>query len=232
MALSHSPSIVTNGLVLYLDAANPRSYPGSGTTWTDLSGVSGNGSLSGSGGYTSSNMGYVIFNGGTLVDVPFNSRFPTGSSQRTLCSFFNCTSIQDGEELFGIGGNSGNGNRSSLWIGTDVGLGVECQGCGVFTYNWPGLNKWVYLCAVFPSGATAVNSFKLYVNGFEPSSTFAGTNFTLNSSSLQCLVGGVPGSSGSHRFNGNVSSVQLYNRALSQLEVQQNFNALRGRFNI
>lgn len=229
MALSHSPSIVTDGLVTYLDAANPRSYAGSGTTWTDLSGVSGNGTLS-SGSYASSNMGSI--SGAILASIPFNNRIPTGSSQRTLCCFFNCSNSSSGCEVFGIGGNGGAGNRSALWVGTDAAIGVECQGCGVFTSNWPGLNKWVYLCAVFPAGATLVNSFKLYVNGFEPSSTSVGTNYSLNTAYNEFIVGGVPGSSGSHRFFGNISSVQLYNRALSQLEVQQNFNALRGRFNI
>jgi hypothetical protein len=62
MALSHSPKIITDGLVLCLDAGNPKSYPGSGTTWTDLSGNGNNGSLENGVGY---NGGF--FNGNDYV---------------------------------------------------------------------------------------------------------------------------------------------------------------------
>jgi hypothetical protein len=48
MSLIHSPRIVTDGLVLCLDAGNPKSYTGSGTTWTDLSGNGNNGTLTNS----------------------------------------------------------------------------------------------------------------------------------------------------------------------------------------
>jgi hypothetical protein len=63
MALSHSPSIVTDGLVLCLDAGNPKSYPGSGTTWTDLSGNGNNGTLVNGVGYSGDNLGSLSFDG-------------------------------------------------------------------------------------------------------------------------------------------------------------------------
>jgi hypothetical protein len=53
MAISYNPRIVTDGLVLALDAGNPKSYPGSGTTWTDLSGNGNNGTLVNGVGYNS-----------------------------------------------------------------------------------------------------------------------------------------------------------------------------------
>jgi hypothetical protein len=63
MGLSHSPSIATNGLVLCLDAANRKSYPGSGTTWTDLSGNGNNGTLTNGPTYSSANGGSLSFDG-------------------------------------------------------------------------------------------------------------------------------------------------------------------------
>ena len=63
MALFHSPSIVTNGLVLCLDAGNRKSYPGSGNTWTDLSGNGNTGTLEGDVGYNSANGGSLVFDG-------------------------------------------------------------------------------------------------------------------------------------------------------------------------
>ena len=64
MSLNHGGKpIVTDGLVLCLDAANPKSYPGSGTTWTDLSGNGNNGTLVNGVGYNSDNGGSLSFDG-------------------------------------------------------------------------------------------------------------------------------------------------------------------------
>lgn len=63
MALNHSPKIVTNGLVLYLDAANQKSYPGSGTTWTDLSGNGNTGTLTNGPTFSANNNGGIVFDG-------------------------------------------------------------------------------------------------------------------------------------------------------------------------
>jgi hypothetical protein len=63
MAFNYSPRIVTDGLVLYLDAANPRSYPGSGTTWSDLSRGGNNGVLTNGPTFNSANNGSIVFDG-------------------------------------------------------------------------------------------------------------------------------------------------------------------------
>ena len=63
MSLSRGPKIVTNGLVLYLDAANKKSYPGSGTTWTDLSGNNNTGTLTNGPTFDSNNGGSIVFDG-------------------------------------------------------------------------------------------------------------------------------------------------------------------------
>ena len=63
MSLSHSPSIVLNSLVLALDAANIKSYPGSGTTWDDLSFYNNDGTLAGGPNYTSTSSGSIVFDG-------------------------------------------------------------------------------------------------------------------------------------------------------------------------
>ena len=69
MALAHSPKIVTDGLVLCLDAGNPKSYPGSGTTWTDLSGQGNNGTLVNGVGYVGTNGGSLSFDGVSTADI-------------------------------------------------------------------------------------------------------------------------------------------------------------------
>ncbi|CAB4123183.1 Concanavalin A-like lectin/glucanases superfamily [uncultured Caudovirales phage] len=65
MTLYYGANIVTSGLVMLLDAANPKSYPGSGTTWSDISRNGNNGTLVGSPTYSANNNGYFTFNGST-----------------------------------------------------------------------------------------------------------------------------------------------------------------------
>jgi hypothetical protein len=77
MGLGHSPRIVTDGLVLCLDAANARSYPGTGTTWTDRSGNGNDGTLTNGPTFDSDNGGILSFDGTnenlTIPSVTFNS---------------------------------------------------------------------------------------------------------------------------------------------------------------
>jgi hypothetical protein len=232
VGLAHSPSIVTNGLVLCLDAGNRKSYPGSGTTWTDLSRRGNNGTLTNGPTYNSSNGGYFTFvPSSQYVTIPFSSNFPTGSSARTLCAFFNIFSLTGGRSVFAIGGNASDGNRTNLWVGADNSIGVECRNSGTVTYtSWSGINTWVYLCATNAAGGTA-HSFKIYINGQQRSVVNFGTS-TLNTSNAACVVGTIPESLGSNSFDGRISNVALYNRELSAAEVQQNFNSLRGRYGI
>jgi len=63
MGITYNTSIVRNGLVLHLDAANRKSYPGTGTTWTDLSGLNNNGTLTNGVSYQSVNQGAFNFDG-------------------------------------------------------------------------------------------------------------------------------------------------------------------------
>ena len=63
MGINYNPSIATNGLVLCLDAANPKSYPGTGTAWTNLTGLGNNGTLVNSPTYSGANSGSFLFDG-------------------------------------------------------------------------------------------------------------------------------------------------------------------------
>ena len=87
MGLIHSPRIVTDGLVLYLDAANNRSYPGTGTTWSDLVG-SNNGTLNNGPTFSGANGGSIVFDGsddyinmGDILSAP---------SSLSIFSWVNC----------------------------------------------------------------------------------------------------------------------------------------------
>ena len=85
MGLSHSPSLVLSGLTLCLDAANTKSYVGSGTTWTDLSGNSNTGTLTNGPTYSSANGGSIVFDGtNDYATISFNSVFNVTSNPFTV----------------------------------------------------------------------------------------------------------------------------------------------------
>ena len=95
MGLAHSPRIVTDGLVLCLDAGNTKSYPGSGTTWTDLSGNGNTGTLTNGVGYSGDNLGSLSFDGvndftSTITGEDFN--FGTGDFTIECWVYFNTIS--------------------------------------------------------------------------------------------------------------------------------------------
>jgi hypothetical protein len=224
--------IVTNGLVLHLDAAQLRSYPGSGTTWTDLSRLGNNGTLINGPTFNSGNGGSIVLDSiNDYVNVPFSSNFPTGSGARTMSSWFRVTSVTGGRELLGMGGNSFNGQRSALWIDANSTIGVECAGNTVLTSDWAGINNWVNLTATYNAGGN-VHSFLIYVNGTQRTTTTSGSAVALNSSNSAFLIGTVPTAIGAHLFPGNISTVYIYNRSLSATEVLQNYNATKSRFGL
>ena len=84
MSLSHSPKIVTNGLVLCLDAADKKSYPGTGTTWFDRSGRGNHGTLVNSPTFNSTNGGSIIFNGNLTYGSVSCSQFQSGNNPFTI----------------------------------------------------------------------------------------------------------------------------------------------------
>jgi hypothetical protein len=110
MGLSHSPSIITQNLVLCLDAANSKSYPGSGTTWTDLSGNGNNGTLANGVGYNSGNGGSLVFDGVddyvslTSADLRFG-----GSNSYTFDFFIKVPHSTTNQTIFSNGNLATNG---------------------------------------------------------------------------------------------------------------------------
>jgi len=223
MGISRGPKIVSSGLVLCLDAANKLSYPGTGTTWTDLSGNGNNGTLTNGPTFSAGNMGSILFDG---VDDCVKS-FPTqisGVGSKTICAFIYPTTtsragicgvrnINDGW-VFTINKNA-SGNLTYFHT-----TGTECQvAAGITT------NTWSYVCATY---STSTATIILYRNGVQ-----VGSPTTVVSSIVSSAFNGVIGDENSTviwPFKGNMSSVQIYNRALTASEVLQNYNATKSRF--
>ncbi len=239
MALSHSPSIVTNGLVLCLDAANRKSYPGSGTTWTDLSGNGNNGTLTNGPTYSSTSGGsFLLDNSNDEINLG-------GINWNTLGSTRNFTFMFGAKKIaYGNGGN--NTGDSYLFQGASNGYnngwriietnggtpGTSFSGAQSYMFGSPNISTNLTvtdtvadrfaICAFTQNGTSAFG----FLNGVTATATFGSYANGGNTGFIGRATDGVG------RFNGYISFVHVYNRALSAAEIQQNFNALRGRFGI
>ena len=226
MALSHSPQIVMDGLVLCLDAANSKSYPGSGTTWTDLSGNGNTGTLVNGVGYSGDNLGSLSFDGSNDVVNSTTSIIDRADGQEITVSCWIKPSRTSGQYSVFCTNRSDNASIYN-WIfyqhTTDGAIAFHGDAQNKSSYV-PITNVWINVT----NTVTASRVSTLYVNGV---STYTVTGYTYGNGTPSRLgIGADPG--GQEPFQGNIAQVSIYNRALSAAEVSQNFNALRGRFGI
>jgi hypothetical protein len=229
MTVEAGPNIVTNGLVLSLDAANSRSYPGTGTTWTDLSGNDNTGTLTSSPTYISLNNGYFSFNGSTqYVELgnKFNIDEGTAALWFTVDNNITTTNALN-YRLFGK--TTDFEFRFANTVSDAVNYG-SLQGDlgGTNTVrtsqkNWTA-NQWYYATLTWNQTSNVSN---IYVNG-----VLDGTG-TVSNITGQTTENFNIGRSGTRGYlAGKISLFKLYNRVISAAEVMQNFNALRGRYNV
>jgi hypothetical protein len=226
------PSIVSDGLVLNLDAGNYSSYPGSGTTWTDLSGNGNNGTLTNGPTYSSANGGSIVFDGSDdhiLGTIPSS----TFSGAHSICCWFYRETVTQWAGLF-----SNNVNTTSCSIFTFIStyntLGTNQAGVSgasiAVDLGADHLNKWIYAVITY-AGATngsAVNVYA-YKNGSLLSAT-GSLYWNLSTSSSYYI--GRHWTNATQILDGFIPQVQVYNRALSASEVAQNYNALKGRYGL
>ncbi len=240
MALAHSPRIITDGLVLALDAGNTKSYPGSGTTWTDLSGNSNNGTLTNGPTYSSDDGGAIVFDGTNdyaTID-PQNSTtnglYFGGATSISVSTWvkINNTNIF---KTFVIYEDIANGDivepiRFDLLTDNTVRLAIILSnGSGDIAISSTTLNTsdWYYLTGTFGDGY-----IKIYVNGvFENQTSLSGSIDTPNSGiNAAWNIGSGELTQSSRYINGNIAQVSIYNKALTAAEVAQNYNATKGRY--
>ena len=234
MAIFYNPRIVTDGLVLALDAANQKSYPGSGTTWTDLSGRGNNGTLTNGPTYSSANGGVIVFDGSN-DEVTTTTQF-TNPQTFSIGAWFK-TSTASGKKIIGFETNQTGTATSSydrqIYIGSDGKLyfgiydGATKTAISPLTYND---NNWHYVVGTYGSEGTTM---RLYVDGVSVATATA--SFAQNMSGWwriggYKLLAWTNGSDG--YFPGSISNAVIYNRGITATEITQNFNALRSRFSI
>jgi len=228
MGLGHSPSIVTSGLLLCLDAGNTKSYPGSGSSWTDLSGNGRTATIYNSPTYNSTNGGtldlnssnqyadiasFANYNFGSAITIGFwhyNSSTNIGKYRGVVCNTY-----ASGTGFDFRYGSEDSGTRLYAIINTTVSSysltttsNADTWGYYSFTYNGTTLS--------------------LYKNGALTGSTSASGSL----SSVNDSVDIGRNANSAEYLNGRLANVHIYSSALSAAEVLQNFNALRGRFGL
>ena len=223
MATNGGPNIIEDGLVFAVDAANKKSYPGSGTTWTDLAG-NNIGTLTNSPTFDSGNDGNLVFDG-TDDYTQFNQSISL--TEATFIAWIKRSGQQDSWAgiLFSRSGNSptGLGYRSNTnQIGYHWNNGP---------YNWisgltPPDGEWCMV--VLSASSTAATAYLCQESGI----TSATNTANHSSTTLGNLVIGRDPHSGGRSMSGNCAIGQIYNRPLSSTEVTQNYNALKSRFSL
>jgi hypothetical protein len=238
-AAAESPAIVTTNLQLYLDAGNTSSYPGTGTTWTDLSGNGNTGTFNNGPVFNSDAGGSIAFDGindyidlGQSLTLEYNRTtgytlnawvyVPTGIASGAIFSRgLNGTSFYSVQFLY-CDSSFGSGPKT---------LGMVMNGQNtwvVSTGNIITTNAWNNVAAVHTA-----SSVKFYVNGTLINTTGAletpYTNATIGSTQNGRLANPFQNN---FWFGGRIAIMLAYNRGLSDAELLQNFNAHKSRYGL
>ena len=216
-------NIVTSGLVLYLDAGYPSSYPTTGTTWYDVSGYGNNGTLVNGPTYNSDDGGSIVFDGvDDYVDIGYKLNLL--NNDITQEAWVNANSFING--WHGIISNMPSwGTGFSLQIGTIQNIAAMVSGVYLTTSWTPSLNVWYHIVATHRSSD---NLNVLYVNGVQENTVTREISYVENAVTkvgLFYTYNGLP-------FSGDIDVVRSYNRALTSSEVLQNYNAQKSRFGL
>ena len=228
-------SIVTSGLTLCLDAGNLKSYPTSGTTWTDLSKNGNNGTLINSPTFSSLNGGSIVFNG--------SNQYIDNTGTVSTFSFIQNTGVYTisawvkpsvlNKEMYICGNDSGTAAQKGFYLGTtstDIFIVITRGGFGTvatLVVNSCFLNTtdWVNVVVV---GNGITNQF--YRNGVIFGASSNTSTLSTGDSSFSLGIGFIKNATTTWLWNGNISNTLIYNRALSASEVLQNYNATKWRF--
>ena len=228
----HGPRIVTEGLVGHWDAGNPYSYPGTGTTWTDLAGNS-NGTLVNSPSYVAEAGGGFDFSGtNDLIEIPNVASLQVGSAFSMECVIY-WNGTNDLAMLQGKRQSTSPFIQWSFYIsnsqinaaGNTIAFFTRASGTAFRWISWAMPSAGYYHIA----GTADLSGMKLFVNGVERASTTSTTTGDFNTTT-RFVIANQDGASA--HYNGKLFMSRIYNRVLTAAEITQNFNAIRGRFGL
>ena len=221
MAGFAGPNIVTDKLILHLDAANTQSYSGSGTTWTDISSKDNDGTLTNGPTFNSGNMGSIVLDG-TNDTVEFSPTVVLSGSYTSSFMFFSSNNGSDNQQMWLCDITNGT-NGWSLYRYQNGNVCIRTVGGNRYSWSCPYRteikNKLCFLD--FVSNGTNIEFF---LNNVSQGSVTP-NNVTLNVNRLGCTRSG-------QQLDGRFYNVRFYDRALTRSEINQNYNALKSRFGV
>ena len=229
--LTVATPIVTNGLVLNLDASRLSSYPNAGTTWADISGNGNNGTMVNGPTFGTASGGQITFDGvNDYVELGTNTSLnlinisisvwvkPTTTTDYIpVIGRYHNTTTYNGWELYYFK------STNKFYFGGRESSSSYLQ---VMSNNTYSINNWYNI-----TGVKLGNVWSLYVNGvLDNSLTLGSGTIAFGTNSIQ--IGGLITSSASYYGKSDISQSIIYNRALSATEITQNFNATKSRFGL
>jgi hypothetical protein len=237
MSVTGGPNIVEDGLVLFLDAANPESYSGTGSTWFDVSGNVNNGTLINGPTFDSANGGSIVFDGSNdFAEIPHSTYWNTNvfgtATNFTLECWYKPDLFKNWDTLIEKSESSGWYSRSegaAIWINSVSIQGVFSSGVDgnpggsttILSYETTTL-RWYHIA--FTGDGTTL---RLYVDGIQR------TTNLVSSRTVAVYNGNVGPRLGRRAFmDGQMASVRLYTKGITEQEVLQNYNATKSRFGL
>jgi len=231
MANLYGPRIVTDGLVLHLDAGNRKSYPLSGSTIYDLSGNGNNGTFGASTAaptFSGDNGGCLSFDGSNDYVVTGNSSI-TGNQSWSLSVWVSVNVIENGAGRQGWiiwEGSSSQGTSQLISIGVTSGK-VEVAHWSndtIFSNSPINFGNFQNITVTFNGSIE-----RIYINGINTDNK----STTLNISDGAWYLGSAAAAAGSYNFlNCKIAQVSVYNKSLSAAEIRKNFEAVKGRYGL
>lgn len=232
MGTSYNPRIVTDGLVFCVDAANKRSYPGAGTTWTDLTANKNNGTLTNGPTFDSANAGSIVFDG-TNDYVACVQSFSRNQTQLTISSWVKFNNFTTSRAIY-VETKNDVSSRIDLAVTSSQGIRFagrddDSDSFTQFAISATSLintDVWYNIVGVYDPLNTNNNVYLNSVNVTSLSLNL-GDGFPDTTSATQRIGNNGPNTA---YMNGNIALVQIYNRALTPDEIRQNYLATKGRF--
>lgn len=230
MSFHYSPKVVSdNSLVFCLDSANIKSYPTSGTAWSDITRFGKSVSLINSPTFSASNSGVLVFDGvNEYGSIPYNSNFNLSNTDFTLEGWFMSNNFSNNQCIL---------SNDTYGANFDWGLLIQDANTIFFFTNGTTTNITATVPTMMPGQwynyvvtLSGTSSFRMYLNGLLVSGP---TTISVSNSSQSLITIGALGGSGAqtiYNLNGEISILRVYRRALSQAEVSQNYNAIKSRY--
>lgn len=238
MTIFSFPQIVTDGLVLCLDAGNQLSYPGTGTTWTDLTRNKNNGALTNGPTFSGAGYGSISFDGSNdYVSTSFLNSIHNSSHTISLITRFDSV-IQNYPALFFFGNPSNGTNGTQIYIcrnndATYANKVILEHGDNInksfVAQLSTTLNKWIHICGVINKNTSTM---ELFINSVSQGTSSISSIGNISVSRQAELGRRIDGSNLLYYASCLISNTLIYNRALTQNEVLRNYLATKGRFGL